>query len=635
MEWLGGDSNALGRRDDPQLGVPITETAFERPRGISGIEVRHGFAQVVVTGLENPESDRLSVLTLVADAGLSIDFVKLTPGGMAFVVNEAQVELIEAALKTHLNWAVQGKRSIVLVSAVNIRDEEGLISKVVAAAISCGVTLDHIGDMHDRVLLVTGAAGAEKLAKELQNRIGSPPLAPQAGLIVPPNERVEGNRIKVMKFGGTSVATPEARMRSALKVVSAKEQGYQPVVVVSAIGRRGEPYATDTLLSMLREIDPSVSPDPREVDLLIACGEILSSVVFAHTLKTLGHSALAFRGGQAGIRTDGVFGNARIVGVNPIALQRAVQNKQIPVVCGFQGVYVSGDGMPGGELTTLGRGGSDTTASAVGAALQAVAVEIFTDVSGIKTADPDFVPEAPTLTTVTYDEVAEIAHLGAKVVHPRAAEIAMKFDIPLWVKSTFSDEKGTEIVQKEQFPGRRVTGVTHTGKLVYLQFRMESADETHRRVIEEHLYDTLAQFNVNLYMVNISPSGTGFAVSRDQYPNVKDVFDGLVVPMTGGGPVYLVQIGTASAEVETQAKLLERVGEMRRISVELTEGCTMVSLVGHEYMQQSGVFRSVVGVLRAAQIPILQTTDSDYSLSCLVPESELHRAVRVLHDEFC
>ncbi|MEQ1934101.1 MAG: aspartate kinase, partial [Fimbriimonadaceae bacterium] len=581
----------------------------------------------------------LGVLTLVADSGLSIDFVKLTPGGMAFVVDENQVALIETALESHLNWTVQGNRSIVTVSAVNIRDEEGLISKVVAAAISCGVTLDHIGDMHDRVLLVTGSAEAETLAKELRDRIGSTPLAPQAssgGLVTAPiGERTASNRIKVMKFGGTSVATPDARMRSALKVVSAKEQGFQPVVVVSAIGRRGEPYATDTLLSMLREIDPSVTPDLREVDLLIACGEILSSVVFAHTLKTLGHSAMAFRGGQAGIRTDGVFGNARIVGLNPIALLRAVEEKLIPVVCGFQGVYVSGDGMPGGELTTLGRGGSDTTASAVGAALQAVAVEIFTDVSGVKTADPDFVPDAPTLTTVTYDEVAEIAHLGAKVVHPRAAEIAMKFDIPLWVKSTFSDEKGTEIVQREQFPGRRVTGVTHTGKLVYLQFRMECANEDHRRVIEEHIYDTLAKFNVNLYMVNISPSGTGFAVSRDQYPNVKDVFDGLVVPIEKGGPVYLLQIGSASAEVETQAKLLEQVSETRRILVDLTEGCTMVSLVGHEYMQQSGVFRSVIGVLRAASIPILQTTDSDYSLSCLVPESELHRAVRILHDEFC
>ena len=125
-------------------------------------------------------------------------------------------------------------------------------------------------------------------------------------------------KIVVMKFGGTSVQTKEARHTAALKVISAKEQGYSPVVVVSAIGRKGEPYATDTLISLLRDIDSTVDPDPRELDLLMACGEILSSAIFAHTLKTLGQSAISLRGGQAGIRTDGVYGNARILGINPL-----------------------------------------------------------------------------------------------------------------------------------------------------------------------------------------------------------------------------------------------------------------------------------------------------------------------------
>ena len=292
-------------------------------------------------------------------------------------------------------------------------------------------------------------------------------------------------RIKVMKFGGTSVATAEARMQSAMRVISAKDQGFRPVVVVSAIGRKGAPYATDTLINLLNEIDPNVDPDPRELDLLVACGEILSAVVFAHTLKTLGHSAMAFRGGQAGIRTDGVYGNARIVSINPVALLKSIGGGHIPVVCGFQGVFVDGPGMPGGELTTLGRGGSDTTGAALGAALKAEAVEIFTDVDGVKTADPDAVRNAPTLRTVTYDEVAEIAHLGAKVVHPRAAEIAMMYGIPLWVKNTFSDDEGTQIVPKSEFPGRRVTGVTHTGKLVYLQFDLSGAASEQERVMLE------------------------------------------------------------------------------------------------------------------------------------------------------
>jgi len=443
-------------------------------------------------------------------------------------------------------------------------------------------------------------------------------------------------RIKVMKFGGTSVATAEARLRSAMRVISAKEQGFKPVVVVSAIGRKGAPYATDTLISLLREIDPDVEPEAREMDLMIACGEILSSVIFAHTLKTLGHAAQAFRGGQAGIRTDGIYGNARIVGINPSSLIRSVENGHIPVVCGFQGTFVDHPGAPGGELTTLGRGGSDTTGAALGAALKAEAVEIFTDVDGIKTADPDAVNHAPTLRKVTYDEVAEIAHLGAKVVHPRAAEIAMQYGIPLWVKNTFSDDEGTEIVSRENFPGRRVTGVTHTGKLVYLQFDLSGAGETDRTVLESRIYETMARYGVNLFMLDVSPSSTGFAVPRSQYAIVENVLDGLVIPVEGDPRrVYLFQIGLqASREVETQAKLLGLLGEVRRVPASLTEGCTMVSLVGHEYMQQSGLFLQVLSVLSENQISVLQVSDSDYSLSVLVTESERDRAVKLLHQRF-
>ncbi len=606
------------------------ETAFERPRGVHRIETREGFSQVHVA----PRQDRAEVLSAVAGAGVSIDFVKLTPGGLSFIVPQSDAAAVAEALQDQASVEIRPDRSIVLVHAVNIRDEEGLIAKIVRVATEAGVEIDHIGDMHDRLLLVVPASAAPRLSSAIQEAQDREGWIGQLRPSIPfnsPARSERGNRIKVMKFGGTSVASAKNRMLAALKVVSAKEQGFLPVVVVSAIGRKGDPYATDTLLGMIKEIDPNIAPDAREVDLLMACGEILSSVIFAHTLKSLGQRSSSYRGGQAGIRTDGVYGNARIASINPVAIFSALEQGVIPVICGFQGVYVAGDGLPGGELTTLGRGGSDTTASAMGAALNADAVEIFTDVEGVKTADPDFVPHAPTLRKVTYDEVAEIAHLGAKVVHPRAAEIAMKFDIPLWVKSTFSDDEGTEIVQRAQFPGRRVTGVTHTGKLVYLQFHMESVEEAARRHLESCLYEALARFNVNLYMVNVSPSGTGFAVLRDHYPIVRDVFDGLVVPVPGGG-TCLLQIGAASPEVETQAALLG--DELIRVPASLTEGCTMVSLVGHEYMQQPGVYHRTLAALADAGISVLQTTDSDFSLSCLIPESECHRAVRILHDAF-
>lgn len=438
-----------------------------------------------------------------------------------------------------------------------------------------------------------------------------------------------------MKFGGTSVRTPEARMRAALRVISAVEQGYKPVVVVSAIGRRGEPYATDTLIAMLNEIDPNVKADQREMDLMMACGEILSSAVFAHTLKTLGHRAMSMRGGQAGIRTDGVYGNARILAVNPLGLHEVIKRDTIPVVCGFQGVWTQG-GLPGAELTTLGRGGSDTTASAVGAALHADSVEIYTDVDGVKTADPDFVPNAPTLEKVTYDEVAELAYLGAKVVHPRAAEIAMRFNVPLWVKNTFSDHPGTQIVRREDFPGRRVTGISHTGKLVYVQFNLDGIADAHKRPFQARVYEMLAREGVSLHMIDLSPESIGFAVPREQFPSVEDLFDGLVVPIADSGSrIYVLRrADKPTVAAETQTRLLAPLGDPVSVPYTVTEGTTMVSLVGHEYMQQPGVFESVLATLHENQIPVMQVSDSDFSLSCLIPESELRKAVVTLHDKF-
>lgn len=439
--------------------------------------------------------------------------------------------------------------------------------------------------------------------------------------------------MKVMKFGGTSVQTKDARHLSALKVISAKEQGYWPVVVVSAIGRKGEPYATDTLISLLRDLDPAVEPEPRELDLLMACGEILSSVIFAHTLKSLGQSAISLRGGQAGIRTDGQYGNARILGINPTGIYEAINRGLIPVVCGFQGVWIHG-GLPGAELTTLGRGGSDTTASGLGAALKAERIEIFTDVDGIKTADPRMVATAPTLRKVTYDEVAEVAHLGAKVVHPRAAEIAMRFDIPLWVKNTFTDDEGTEIVPKDRFPGRRVTGVTHAGKLVFVQASLTGVPHDSRVQFVASVYQTLARHSINLYMINLSPGSIGFAVQREQYSSLIDLFDGLVVPI-GSDQIFVIQAGMeASQGMRSQLDLLKPLGDSKVIPLQVTEGCTMVSVVGHDYMQQPGVFWEALSKFAAEGIPVLQTSDSDYSLSFLIPESELAKAVRVLHQSF-
>ncbi|MFQ3611507.1 MAG: aspartate kinase [Fimbriimonadales bacterium] len=443
-------------------------------------------------------------------------------------------------------------------------------------------------------------------------------------------------RIRVLKFGGTSVDSQEHRYLAARKVIQCLEAGAQPVVVVSAIGRRGAPYATDTLVDFLQSIDPTIPPHPREKDLMMACGEIISTVIMAQTLRTLGYHSVALTGNQAGIITDNEFGNARILEINPTPILRCLEQGWIPVVAGFQGVTRGDSIFHRGSITTLGRGGSDTTAAALGAALQAEAVEIYTDVDGVKTADPDFVPDAPTLPEVSYEEVAEIAHQGARVLHPRAAEIAMDYGIPLWVKSTFSDEPGTRIVTSTD-DIHRITGVTHTGKLAYLSFYIPYPE--HKAQIELELYRLMARVGVNLQGVGVDEQGVGFGFPREYWHTVRTTLDGLVLPLGDPTTFYLLQFGDTPSDLcKIQRNMLEKAGftgdRLRTIPITIVEGCTMVSLIAQGYSHQPGVFATLYQTLTSAGIPVWQTADSELSLSCIIPESEVEKAVKLIHDRF-
>ncbi len=217
-------------------------------------------------------------------------------------------------------------------------------------------------------------------------------------------------KVIVQKFGGTSVKNKETRELAAAHVERAVEEGYKVVAVVSAMGRQGDPYATDTLLGLLNQNGSQIST--REKDMLVSVGETISSVIFTELLQSKKLKASAMTGAQAGFRTDGQYGSARIVDMQTEALVHRLEEVDVVVVAGFQGV--SGDG----ELTTLGRGGSDTSATAIGAALQAEYVDIFTDVEGIMTADPRVVGEAEILPSATYQEICNMAYQGAKVIHP-------------------------------------------------------------------------------------------------------------------------------------------------------------------------------------------------------------------------
>ncbi|HHW13533.1 MAG TPA: aspartate kinase [Firmicutes bacterium] len=400
-------------------------------------------------------------------------------------------------------------------------------------------------------------------------------------------------RTLVQKYGGTSLSTPDRRAAVVERVLAARREGFRVAVVVSAMGRAGDPYATDTLLNLL-DVEGELV-DRRERDLLLSCGEIISAVLVAALLTCRGARAHALTGPQAGIITDGAFGNAHIIEVVPARVLEILNRDEVAVVAGFQGATREG------EITTLGRGGSDTTAAALGVALRAELVEIYTDVEGIMTADPRLMPEARLLPRVTYGEVAELAYLGAKVIHPRAVEIAAAGRVPLRIKSTLSGAPGTLIAD---FPpsgveirgDRVVTGIAHVPGLGQVKIRAAGEQGLAERQVE--LFAALAREGISVDLINVSPDLVSFAVSAGELERAREVLAGL------------------------------------GLSVEVQPGLAKVSAVGAGMRGVPGVMARVMAALKGAGIPVYQTADSHTNISCLVPEADLSRAVVALHREF-
>lgn len=398
-------------------------------------------------------------------------------------------------------------------------------------------------------------------------------------------------RILVQKFGGTSVSTPERRQLVVEKIAAAKKAGFSPVVVVSALGRAGEPYATDTLLSLARQECPSISS--RELDMIMTCGEIVAGVIVVGTLKNCGLDAVFLNGQQAGIMTTMKHGDAQIIQIKPVNLLQHVKEGRIVVVAGFQGVSESG------EITTLGRGGSDTSATALGAAIGAVAVEIYTDVNGIMTADPRIVPAAFTIKSGSYEEIHQLAVLGAKVIHPRAVEIAMHHNIPLKIKSTFSDEAGTTVFNGlngtiERLRGPLAVGIAHQADYGILV--LKPADPGSRLDNAELLLNKIVAAGLDVDFIHISHREMEFVAG--------------------------------AAVVEAIAALAVEVG----IGIEkIVSGCVKVSLVGRSSANVSSLLNVFIEVLRREKIDVLQTFSGPYSISGIVAKDDMAPAIQALH----
>jgi len=399
-------------------------------------------------------------------------------------------------------------------------------------------------------------------------------------------------KIIVQKFGGTSVRDENGRKHAFKHIARALEEGYKVVVVVSAMGRKGEPYATDTLLSLVKDKNSRISK--REQDLLLSCGEIISAVVFSNMLNENGINASAFTGAQAGFVTNDDFTNAKIIEMKCDRLLKTLRESDVVVVAGFQGQTKTGD------PTTLGRGGSDTSASALGVALQVEYIDIFTDVEGVMTADPRIVQDARPLDVVTYNEICNMAYQGAKVIHPRAVEIAMHAKVPIRVRSTYSDGVGTLVtayggaVKGRDVQERLVTGIAHVPNVTQIKVLAKDGPyDLHAQVFKE-----MANEGISVDFINISPTGVAYTVSDD-------LADRAVTVLRAIGYEPLVA---------------------RR--------CAKVSIVGAGITGVPGVTSKIVTALSEKGIQILQSADSYTTIWVLVKESDLVEAVNALHGAF-
>ncbi|MGH3022703.1 MAG: aspartate kinase, partial [Gaiellaceae bacterium] len=382
----------------------------------------------------------------------------------------------------------------------------------------------------------------------------------------------------VMKFGGTSVADPEKIRRVASRLVGARRSGARVVGVVSAMG-----YHTDELVALAHEV--SQQPKPRELDMLISVGERVSCALVAMAIADLGTDAISLTGSQAGIVTDTVHGKAKIVEVKAHRIHRALDEDRIVLVAGFQGVSTDYD------ITTLGRGGSDTTAVALAGALGADACEIYTDVDGVFTADPRLVPEARKLHAVSYEEMLELAASGAKVLQLRSVEFARNHGVKVHVRSTFTDEPGTWIREEDErmLEKALISGVTHTvEEAVYEVDGVRPAD----------LFEALAAAEVNVDTIIQMDSRIVFSTPLEDRPHAEEALGAL-------GARFSEQLGLGK-----------------------------VSIVGAGMKSHPGVAARTFATIRDLGVEPTYVATSPIKIAFYVPHEAVERTVRALHDAF-
>lgn len=396
----------------------------------------------------------------------------------------------------------------------------------------------------------------------------------------------------VMKFGGTSVQTIE-RIKHVAKVVEGvRKDGHEVVVVVSAMA--GD---TDRLIRMAQEVTPD--PPDREIDMLLSSGERITSALLAMALSSTGTPSRSFSGRQVGIRTDSTHTKARIEHIDSSRLLLALSEGLTPVVAGFQGIS------PSEDVTTLGRGGSDTTAVALAVALSADRCDIYTDVTGVFTADPNMVPRARKLDRISYEEMLEMAALGAKVLHSRSVEFAMRYKMPLRVLSTFSDDPGTLVTEEDKKMEQMVvSGVT----LDRNQAQIVVCDVPDRPGLAANLFRELSD---NAVIVDMIVQNVG----QDHMTDIS----------------FTVPRSEARKTIRLAQGVAQKIGAG---DVRSREDISKISIVGVGMRSHSGVAAKMFGTLAREGINILMISTSEIKISCLIDEKYGELAARVIHQEF-
>lgn len=396
----------------------------------------------------------------------------------------------------------------------------------------------------------------------------------------------------VQKYGGSSVADAEKIKNVARRIIARSEKGDRVVVVVSAMGD-----STDDLLKLARQV--AESPSERELDALVSTGELVSSALVAMALRSMGHEAISLSGAQAGIRTDADHSRARIVGIDPARVKTELDRGRIVIVAGFQGITNDMD------VTTLGRGGSDTTLVALAASLAADVCERYTDVEGIYTADPRIVPEARSLKDISYDEMLEVATYGNKVMHPRAIELGAVYSVPIVVRSSFVDSPGTLIHGEVNMEIRnKVRSIAHDTDVA----KITVVGVPDRPGIAAAIFDPLAKANVSVDTI----------VQNASIQNITDLTF----------TVTKTDLARAMKVVEPIAKSIGA----RECVTDATLG--KISIIGTGMQNTPGYAARMFQVLCEQGINIQLISTSEIRITCIIAEARVKDAVRALHRAF-